>query len=153
MNAVPGTHDAELILRLYELRREPRMREARRWFASQFSATTTAEFDAQCPRGSEENASFRMVVGYWEMAASFITAGVLNRELFFQSGQELLFAWEKVRRLLPALRERSKNPLYFRHFEEVGTGYVDWLQARVPEFYEQYSQSIQALTVPREEGR
>src|SRR5471030_333157 len=87
--------DVNLILRLYEMRREPRMREARRWFVSSFKLKTYAEFPALCPAGSEENASFRMMITYYEMVASFITSGVLHAELFYQSGREMLLVWER----------------------------------------------------------
>lgn len=63
------THDqANLMLRLYELRREPRLREARQWFVSKFVATNMEKLSKKYPAGSEENASFRMVTSYWEMA-------------------------------------------------------------------------------------
>ena len=57
----PPIEDAKLILHLYELRREPRMREARDWFVRHFQAKTMEEFHALCPPGSEANASYRMV--------------------------------------------------------------------------------------------
>ena len=94
-----------LILRLYEMRREDRLREARKWFTGSFKVKTFEEFQALCPPGSEPNASYRMVITYWEMVASFLTSGVLNAELFYQSGRELLLVWERVRDIVPAMRE------------------------------------------------
>ena len=70
--------DVNLMIKLYELRREERMREARTWFATSFKAKTLEEFQALCPPGSDENASFRMLVTYWDMVGSFLTSGVLN---------------------------------------------------------------------------
>src|ERR1700692_1633460 len=97
-NARPATiDDVNLILRLYEMRREARMREARRWFISSFKLKSYADFPALCPAGSEENASFRMLVTYYEMVASFMTSGVLHAELFYQSGREMLVVWERIR--------------------------------------------------------
>src|SRR5271163_4655080 len=78
--------DVKLVLQLYEMRREEKLREARKWFAK-FNARTWAEKNELCPPGSDQDAFFRMVVTYWEMVASFITAGVLHQELFLQSGQ------------------------------------------------------------------
>src|ERR1700730_16568810 len=83
--------DVNLVIRLYELRRDERLREARRWFGASFKAKTLDEFHALCPMGSEPTESYRMVVTYWDMVASFLTSGVVNQELFFQSGGELLF--------------------------------------------------------------
>lgn len=145
MNRPATYEDAQLVLRLFELRREPRMREAREWFAGSFTAETAEELERLCPKGSRENAYFRMLVGYWDMAASFITSGVLHRELFFESGWELLLCWEKVRRLLPALRQASSNRTLFRNLEEVGTAYVEWLEARAPDFYDAYCRAVGAM--------
>ena len=102
--------DVNLILRLYEQRREDRLREARRWFPGSFKVKTFEEFQALCPPGSEPNASYRMVTTYWEMVASFLTSGVMNAELFYQSGRELLLAWERVRDILPRIREVNRQP-------------------------------------------
>ena len=103
MQARATYDDARLIIELYETRREERMRKARAWFAGSFRPKTLDDFAALCPPGSDENASYRMVTTYWEMVASFVTSGVLNQELFFQSGRELLLVWERMRDILPAL--------------------------------------------------
>jgi hypothetical protein len=145
-----ATHeDAKLILHLYELRREPRMREARDWFTRHFHAKTMEEFLALCPPGSETNASYRMVLTYWEMAASFIVHGVLDRELFFENTTELLLVWERVRELLPQARAVGKNPLSAKNFEQVAGWYIDWWNARAPEFHATFAARVrQGLTVP-----
>ena len=62
-----------------------------------------------------------MVTTYWEMVASFLTLGVLNNELFYQSGRELLLVWERVRDIVPAAREAMKHPREFRNLEEAAT--------------------------------
>jgi hypothetical protein len=106
---MPTHEDAKLILRLYELRREDRMRQARNWFASTFKVTTLEDFDKLCPPGSDENASFRQVASYWEMVSSFLNSGVLDNELFYKSGSELLFVWLRLSAPLQAMRERFKD--------------------------------------------
>ena len=73
--------DANLILKLYELRRDEALRKARAWFVNQFKVTTAEEMIQKYPFGSQENTNIRMVIGYWDMACSFITAGVLNQDL------------------------------------------------------------------------
>jgi hypothetical protein len=131
--------DVNLVLRLYELRREPKLRAAREWMAGSFRARTLEELDALCPPQSENSAYFRMVVSYWEMAASFITGGVLNKELFFQSGGELLVVWEKVKDLVPALRERYGNPLLYCNLEKVARDYIGWMEREAPGAYERFA--------------
>jgi hypothetical protein len=116
----PATYeDASLLLRLYELRREEKMRNARMWFMKNFHAKTVEEFQDLCPLGSEENAYYRMVVSYWEMAASFVTTGVLHHGLFAQNCSELLFVWERIRGVAPALREDFNNAKIARNIESV----------------------------------
>src|SRR5690242_20392147 len=68
--------DAEVVMRLYDLRREEKLRKARNWFFAHFKAIkSTEEFLKVAPYGSEENAYFRMVVSYWDMAAGFVNSG------------------------------------------------------------------------------
>ena len=139
----PATHeDAKLLLQIYEMRREPRLREARRWFAASFRATTVEELMSLCPPGSEENASYRMVTSYWELVASFVTSGVLNQELFFQSGRELLFCWTRLRDLVPQVRAKNKNPLEWTNLEVVATAYIDWWNANAPGAYDAFRDRI-----------
>jgi hypothetical protein len=121
----PATYeDANLLLRLYELRREDKLRQARDWFTKNFHANTMEEFQKLCPPGSEANAYYRMVVGYWDMAASFVTNGVLHQELFMQNSRELLFVWERIRELVPHLREAFKNPNASKNLETIATAMV-----------------------------
>jgi hypothetical protein len=134
--------DVRLILKLYDMRREPRLREARRWFTGSFKAKTLEDFNALCPGGSEQQASYRMFTTYWEMVASFITSGVLNEELFFQSGRELLFCWERVRDVLPHIRELYKNPVELRNVETVAKMYIAWWNAEAPGAYDAFSRRV-----------
>jgi hypothetical protein len=135
----PATYDdANLILKLYDLRREPRLRDARKWFGAAPQFQSREEWLKLCPAGSDENASFRMVVTYWEMAASFVATGVLNPELFYRANNlELVFVWEKIRIILPELRAASKNLIQYRHLEEVGKSFLEYMKANAPDWYDQ----------------
>jgi hypothetical protein len=135
MHARATYDDARLILSLYETRREERLRKARAWFAGSFKPRSLEDFAALCPPGSDENASYRMVTTYWEMVASFVTSGVLSQELFFQSGRELLLVWERLREILPALREKNKDPFAYANLETVATAYIEYLDRRAPGTY------------------
>jgi hypothetical protein len=135
----PATYDdANLILKLYDLRREPRLREARRWFGGAPQFQSREEWLKYAPSGSEENASYRMVVTYWEMVASLVTSGVLNAELFFASNLEMLFVWEKIRILLPEVRTVQKNPMLYQNLEQVATEYLEHMKAGSPEWYDSF---------------
>jgi hypothetical protein len=134
--------DVKLIMKLYDMRREERLRQARAWFAASFKAKTLEDFAALCPPGSEQSASFRMVVTYWEMVASFLTTGVLNAELFYQSGRELLFVWERLRDLLPLVREQHKDPHEYKNLEAAANGYIEWWTKQVPGAYEAFAKRV-----------
>src|SRR5436190_21659698 len=112
--------DVNLILKLYEIRRDDRMREARRWFSASFKVKTFEDFTKLCPPGSESNASYRMVTTYWEMIASFLTSGPLSSELFYHSGRELLFVRERVRDTEPAILQGPRHPREPKNLEESG---------------------------------
>jgi len=134
--------DANLILKLYDMRREPRMREARKWFISSFKVKSYEEMTALCPPGSEPNASYRMMTTYWELVASFITSGILHDELFFQSGRELLFTWERVRDIAPQVRAQIKNEVEWKNLETVANAYIKWWNANSPGAYEAFQKRV-----------
>lgn len=148
MEAQATYDDVNLILRLYELRREAKMREARKWFGESFRAKNLEELGALCPQGSEQNAYFRMVIGYWDMAASFITSGVLSQELFFQNGQEMLFVWERIRDLVPEVRQAYKSPHMLKNMETVANAFIQWMKKQSPETYPAFSARVRGEQGP-----
>jgi hypothetical protein len=138
--------DANLVLRLYELRREAKLRTAREWFAANVAASSLEDIQKIAPMGSQENAYLRMVTSYWEMACSFVTSGVLNQELFFQSGGEMMYVWERIREVVPALRSAYKNPHMYRNLEAAGNAYIKWMEASTPGWYANFQQNVRAAT-------
>lgn len=83
-----------------------------------------------------------MVTTYWEMVASFLTSGALRAELFYQSGRELLFVWERVRDIVPAVRDTLKNPLELKNLEEAATAFIAWWRQQSPGAYEAFSKRV-----------
>jgi hypothetical protein len=143
----PGTpratyDDVTLILKLYEMRRDEKLRAARAWFSANFKAKTLEEWQKLCPGGSEANASFRMVTTYWDMVGSFVAVGVLHAELFYQTGRELLFCYERVRDMLPELREHYKNPSELKNLETTARGFIAWWNTEAPGAYEAFSKRV-----------
>ena len=118
----PTTADAELILKLYDLRREPEMRKARHWWLTEFWPQSAEDFMKVVGNlGGQENNWLRQVLGYWSMAASFVLQGVLNEEMFIQpavSG-EMYFLLAKVHPFLEELREKLDDPHFFKNIETV----------------------------------
>ena len=149
MKVQPTYDDANLILRLYDLRREEKLRAARKWFGAIPPFTSRQDFLNVCPTGSDENAYFRMVTTYWEMASSFVVHGILNRELFYRSNNtELLYVWEKIRRMVPELRAFHKDPLRYRQLEEVAAGFIEYLDLTAAGFSEHFSATL-ARSIPK----
>ena len=134
--------DVNLILRLYEMRREEKLRQARDWFSKSFKVKSMDEFNKLCPPAFDTNAYYRMVVTYWEMVASFVTAGVLNEELFFQSGMELLFCWERIRDLVPEARVQFKNDHLYKNLETVANRFIQHLEKNSPGAYSAFSARV-----------
>jgi len=116
--------DAELILKLYDLRREPEMRKARNWWLVNFWPESADDFvKIGSALGTQENNWLRQVAGYWSMAASLANAGSVNQELFLDpsvSG-EMFFIFAKVKPFLGDLRTKMKNPRMFANIEKLIT--------------------------------
>ncbi len=94
------TADAELILKLYELRGEATMRKARAFVTGEMAAGTTDDvLKVQRGTGTQENAYWRQVVTYWEMAASLVLRGALDADLYLDSSMENILVYTKFHRL------------------------------------------------------
>lgn len=108
---------ATLNLKLFELRRDPVLREARTWFFAQFNPDTSTEFVALV--SSERNASFRMVLGYWDMAASLVTSGAIDADAFRAAHGEIVSTFAKIQPFLEELRSTSGEAEFCKHMEAV----------------------------------
>jgi len=117
--------DAQLIMQLYDLRREPEMRKARHWWLTGFWPESVEEImEIAGDLGSQENNWLRQVGGYWSMASAFVLQGALSEDLFIQpavSG-EMMFVFAKVYPFLKELREKMGDPQMFGNIEKVITG-------------------------------
>jgi len=108
---------AQLNLKLYDLRREPILRQARAWFTGEFNPETFEDLLATI-RG-EHNASFRMVLGYWDMAASLVTTGAIDADAFRAAHGEIFATFCKFEPFLAQLRAATGEPDIAKHMEAV----------------------------------
>lgn len=118
----PTASDAQLILQLYDLRRESEMRKARNWWLVDFWPNTPEDFiKVSSAMGSQENAWFRQVAGYWDMASSLVVHGTIHPDLFLEGGfsGEMFFIFAKIQPMLKELREKMQSPGLFRNVENV----------------------------------
>jgi hypothetical protein len=121
---------AELILRLYEIRREDELRRARDWFAAQFFPLSTEEVLAAWT--GPESARYRMVTTYWEMAATLVNHGAIPEPMFHDANTEHVAVWLKLRPHLERLREMTKYPSYLSQLERLMTRMADLDERSAP---------------------
>jgi len=128
-----ATHEqVNLMLKLYELRREPKLREARDWFGASFHVKTAEDVMRLCPPGSKENAYMRMVVGYWEMVASIVNRRLIDEDLFFENSGEQWMVWEQVKPVLGAWRTMFGSQKVFANMEEQCKRLEAWREKHSP---------------------
>jgi len=137
-----GPDEAMLILRLYELRRDERMREAREFLFRGYSADSIEDHAALCPAGSRNDASFRMVVAYWDMACSFVIAGILNEELLVKNNAEMLLVWARIQAVVPPIRMFLKDPTMWQSFELVAKSGIESMKRWTPGSFETRMETI-----------
>lgn len=106
---------AELILKLYDLRREATMREARNWMLTFFPETTQDILAAVVDPAT--SAYYRMVTSYWNMAASLVNHGAIDDEMFADANGEHIVVFAKIEPFLAEMREMFGNPNAFKHLE------------------------------------
>jgi hypothetical protein len=121
-----------LMLRLYEERREPRLREAREWFSANFHVKSAEDSMRICPPGSPANTSMRMVLSYWEMVASIVNRGLIEEEFFFENSGEQWVVWEQVKPVIAAWRTMFSSPKFLSHLEEQVKRLEAWREKRNP---------------------
>lgn len=125
-----GKHeDADLILKLYELRRETVMREARNWL---FTFNPTSIQDVMETMMGEHSGHFRMVISYWDMACALVTNGAIDEDLFNQTNGEHIFVYMKVQPVLQDIRAMFDNPDFLKNLEKVVTRIPD-IETKLPE--------------------
>ena len=114
--------DAEVVLRLYELRREETMRKARHFVGMEFQPKTFAEFRALgASMGTPENAYWRQVLSYWDMAASMVLRGAVDPDLYVDGNGEGIFLYAKFRQFHEQYQQVTGMPFMRRTAELIQT--------------------------------
>jgi hypothetical protein len=108
---------ATLLIRLYELRRDPTMREARGWYTSKFNPTSIDEV-MQALAGPN-SAHFRMVTSYWDMASSFVLNGAIDDKMFTDANGEHVIVYAKLEPFIGEYRNRMGNAAYLASLEKL----------------------------------
>jgi hypothetical protein len=114
---------AELLMQLYDLRREKTMRKARKWISTFFPQSTQEVMDTMMD--PEVGGYLRMVISYWDMAASFVNHGAIHADMFNDTNGEHLIVYCKIRPFLAELREIYGRESYLVNLEKVVMDHPD----------------------------
>jgi hypothetical protein len=132
MEAKPTHEQAQLQLQLYDLRREPRLRQARDWFFKNYFAENLDEAMRVAAPMTEGGTFFMMVVSYWDQACAFLNHGLLHEDLFFETSGEFFGVWERLKPALPEVRERFTNKAFAANLEKAAQRFEKWIESRSP---------------------
>jgi hypothetical protein len=116
---VDASEAAGVVLKLYELRTEPALREARAWFAFEFHPTSARDVLSTWLGPGHESAPFRMVTSYWDMAASLVLQGAIPAEMFNAANTEHISLYAKLRPFLAEVRAKANYPDYLSNIQRV----------------------------------
>jgi hypothetical protein len=111
--------DALVIIKLYEIRSEALMREARAWFFSEFAPQSGKEIVALMLSGEKQSAFYRMVASHWEVAAALVNNGGIDEKLFLEANSEHLVVFAKLQPFIAEIRETIGEPDYLAHLEQL----------------------------------
>jgi hypothetical protein len=127
------THEqVNLMLKLYDMRREPVMREARSWYAGNFRPTSLEHMSKLAPMGGKESAYARMVITYWGMVASIVNRGLIDEEFFFENTGEQWMVWERVKPIIGEWRAAYGNPHLHGNLEKHVEKLEAWRSKNAP---------------------
>lgn len=131
--ATQPTHEqAQLQLKIYDQRREARLRQARDWFNQNYFPETFEDSMRIAAPGTEAGIFFGMVIGYWEQACAMLNYGLLHEDLFFETNGEFFFVWERLKGVMEEGRKRFKNPGFLANVEKAAKRYEAWSEKRSP---------------------
>ena len=132
MGTKPTHEQAQLHLQVYDLRREARLRQARDWFFQNYWVDSFEDSMRIAAPGTEGGTNTMMVFGYWDQACALLNYGLLNEDLFFETGGEFFGVWERVKPVIKEARERFVYPQFLEHLEKAANRYESWLEGRAP---------------------
>jgi hypothetical protein len=121
----PTAADAELLMRLYEIRRDPELRRARQWFLTDFKATDWSEIKPGYLKFEDQDRWFRMTTSYWEMVGSMVNRDVLHPELFFDHTGEDIVTWDRCKPWIAGARAAIR-PTYLFQFERMVNAHQEY---------------------------
>jgi hypothetical protein len=116
---------ADLILRLYEMRRETGMRAARDYVGGEFRPKSVDEFVSLVREGGKQSGYILQVYGYWDIVAAFVVHGALDEALVYDTCQEMYFQFAKIQPHLAGFRQKMNLPEFLKSIESVVEGSLE----------------------------
>ena len=132
MGTKPTYEQAQLHLKVYDLRREARLRQARDWVSKNFHAQTIEDAMRIASPESQEGTFLWMVLGYWEHVCALLNYGLLHEDLLFETSGEFFAVWEQVKPIVPGARKMFVEPHFLEHLEKAAQRYETWQERRSP---------------------
>lgn len=146
----PTAADAEICMKMYDLRREPEMRKARSWFAMWNPQSFDEIVALSTNFGAQENAWMRQVLTYWENAAALVLRGAVHKDLFMDWNGEMLFTYVKLKPWMKQIREFNNMPEWMGKVEKVANSTpelrkrIAWMEERFKKMAEMRAKSAKA---------
>jgi hypothetical protein len=132
MATTPTHEQAQLHLQVYDLRREPRLRQARDWFFRNYVVEKFDDAMRIASPGTEGGALAMMVISYWEQACALLNYGLLHEDLFFETSGEFFGVWERLKPIVAEARERFVHTQFLAHMEKAAKRFEAWMESRSP---------------------
>lgn len=132
MQTKPTHEQAQLHLQVYEMRREARLRQGRDWFFKNYFVDTLEDAMRVAAPASEGGTLTMMVLTYWEQTCALLNYGLLHEDLFFETTGEFFAVWERVKPVVPQMREQWKNKQFLEHLEKAAKRFETWMESRSP---------------------
>jgi len=131
--ATKPTHEqAQLHLQVFEQRREARLRQARDWYFRNYWVDNIDDSMRVAAPGTENGTFVMMVLGYWEQACALLNYGLLHEDLFFETSGEFFGVFERIRPILPEMRERWASKQFLANLEKASQRFETWSEGRSP---------------------
>jgi hypothetical protein len=119
VNFMSKQAQAELILKLYELRTDEKLRAARHWYSTEFNPQSAREIAMLMASGNRSSANYRMVTTYWEMACAFVLFEAIDENFFHRTQTEYLAVFAKLEPFIGELRQLFGEPNYLESLEKI----------------------------------
>jgi len=132
MGTTPTHDQAELQLKLYDLRREAKLRQARDWFFRNYFVEKLEDSTRIAAPGTENGALAMMVLSYWDQACAFLNYGLLHEDLFFETTGEFFGVWERIKPIIAEGRQRFGNKQFMANLEKASQRFEAWSESRNP---------------------